>query len=130
MPDEKTSARAGLLPTDAMLKAGAHAWYAAESETPLTVGHARIKAERIWRAMEAARATPPVEMVDPRTGHPRSCGCSYCADRDGSKAEAARVAAASLPDEKPIPMLLFCPSCGLKHIDEPDERTPQTEQPS
>ncbi|MEA3033523.1 MAG: Restriction alleviation protein Lar, partial [Sphingomonadales bacterium] len=27
-------------------------------------------------------------------------------------------------DGAPIPMLLFCPVCGLKHVDEPDERSP------
>lgn len=29
----------------------------------------------------------------------------------------------------PIPMLLFCPNCGLQHIDEPDERTPDWDNP-
>lgn len=31
--------------------------------------------------------------------------------------------------DKPIPMLLFCPSCGIQHIDEPDERTPHWDNP-
>lgn len=32
-------------------------------------------------------------------------------------------------DEAPIPMILHCPSCGLQHIDEPDERTPDWSNP-
>lgn len=29
----------------------------------------------------------------------------------------------------PIPMILFCPKCGLQHIDEPDELTPDWQNP-
>lgn len=29
-----------------------------------------------------------------------------------------------LEADAPVPMLLFCPGCGLQHIDAPDERTP------
>lgn len=29
----------------------------------------------------------------------------------------------------PIPVLLFCPRCHLQHIDEPDERTPEWDNP-
>lgn len=29
----------------------------------------------------------------------------------------------------PVQMLLFCPNCGLKHVDEPDERTPDWTNP-
>lgn len=29
----------------------------------------------------------------------------------------------------PIPMMLFCPRCGNQHIDEPDERTPDWDNP-
>ena len=31
--------------------------------------------------------------------------------------------------EVPIPMVLFCPSCHTQHIDEPDERTPEWDNP-
>ena len=31
--------------------------------------------------------------------------------------------------ERPIPMILFCPSCGVKHVDAPDERTPSWTNP-
>lgn len=31
--------------------------------------------------------------------------------------------------EAPIPMILFCPSCGEQHIDDPDERTPDWTNP-
>lgn len=30
---------------------------------------------------------------------------------------------------EPIPMILFCPSCGVQHIDAPDERTPDWANP-
>lgn len=29
----------------------------------------------------------------------------------------------------PIPMILHCPRCGLQHVDEPDERTPDWTNP-
>lgn len=29
----------------------------------------------------------------------------------------------------PVPMLLFCPQCGVKHVDAPDERTPDWTNP-
>lgn len=32
-------------------------------------------------------------------------------------------------DAEPIPMILHCPACGLQHIDEPDERTPDWSNP-
>jgi DNA-directed RNA polymerase subunit M/transcription elongation factor TFIIS len=31
--------------------------------------------------------------------------------------------------EAPVPMLLFCPVCHAQHIDEPDERTPDWDNP-
>jgi hypothetical protein len=30
---------------------------------------------------------------------------------------------------RPVPMVLFCPKCGLQHIDAPDERTPDWANP-
>jgi hypothetical protein len=33
------------------------------------------------------------------------------------------------PASEPIPMLLYCPQCGQSHIDEPDERTPDWDNP-
>lgn len=33
------------------------------------------------------------------------------------------------PKDKPIPMILYCPSCGMKHIDEPNEAKGWTNPP-
>lgn len=33
------------------------------------------------------------------------------------------------PDAQPIPMLLWCPKCHVQHVDEPDERTPDWDNP-
>ena len=47
--------------TDAMIEAGAKAYYKADAEEPLTVGVGRRIAERIYRAMDAAN---PIERFD------------------------------------------------------------------
>jgi len=37
--------------------------------------------------------------------------------------------ASQVAESKGLPMLLYCPECGLQHIDEPDERTPEWDNP-
>jgi hypothetical protein len=44
-------------------------------------------------------------------------------------ADALAFAAAPRSEVPPVDMLLFCPKCGLQHIDEPDERTPDGSNP-
>lgn len=51
---------------------------------------------------------------------------------DGRFEEIATPPAADVSDVaglRPIDMLLFCPQCGIQHIDEPDERTPDWSNP-
>lgn len=45
------------------------------------------------------------------------------------KTLAAALTPTPAQDVEPIPMLLYCPKCGLQHIDEPDERTPNWTNP-
>lgn len=73
------------------------------------------------------RTTPPVEMVERVRRACMEAGKGM--DERIPLMFADAVAAASIPDEKPIPMLLFCPNCGLKHIDEPDEWSPDWDNP-
>lgn len=35
----------------------------------------------------------------------------------------------AVAQERPVPMILHCPECHLQHIDEPDERTPEWDNP-
>lgn len=50
-------------------------------------------------------------------------GKAYCRSIARSVLSLSALRQPALPEkgEEPIPMLLFCPACGLKHVDEPEE---------
>lgn len=54
-------------------------------------------------------------------------------DFDPTAEEGREVALAVLAqaqrDAKPLDMVLHCPECGLQHVDEPDDRTPEWDNP-
>jgi len=68
------------------------------------------------QALEAIENTKP--------GHWWSWVINY-----GKEASQKLPAQAAPVSGEVVPMLLFCPECGLQHIDEPDERTPEWDNP-
>jgi hypothetical protein len=51
--------------------------------------------------------------------------------QDQQQILAAMLAFNAPPDgePQPVPMILYCPQCHLQHVDEPDERTPEWDNP-
>lgn len=132
-------------PTAAMIEAGEELFPCARG-TESRAGQATPEA--IWRAMHDAASSPeplPAGELDDDTlvmlmlaelhanvpEDQRPMG--FC-DLSDDQAERARKAVAAIKralsrQPAPVQMLLFCPKCGMKHVDAPDERTPDWTNP-
>jgi hypothetical protein len=98
----------------------------------LTVGHGRgIAAPTLDQLIERARlhVMTPEEKFEQRVSFVYGQLADSANPPTKDEVRKRLIEMHGHPEAAPIPMILHCPECHLQHIDEPDERTPDWDNP-